>query len=325
MKQNSLHSELKIKDEIPVYLVFPPIESPETAEHLEQLNATALANGWESAIKTHYANDQAFINYVLNPARGRYIELLELGNNDVVLEIGPGLGQFTRAIAPHVNTLHALEVVEGQARFVAESCRQMGYDNVRVACGGDNCELPYPDQSMDLVVMNLVLEWCGDRNGNASPETMQNRYLAEIARVLKPGGRFYVCTKNRYALKYILGKPDEHCQNLRFGNALPRWLMFALLRLKGLTRPNGWLHSHNALARMLDEAGFHQLKSYWAAPEMRFPDVFIENSRTEIEKARRNPQFRQGEMRSTNAVMKLIPSCLVKYFTPGLVFLATKS
>ena len=41
---------------------------------------------------------------------------------------------------------------------------------------------------------------------------------------MKPGGVLRYKTKNRFALKYTLGKEDEHAHNMRFGHALSRAL-----------------------------------------------------------------------------------------------------
>jgi hypothetical protein len=168
--------------------------------------------------------------------------------------------------------------------------------------------------------MNLVLEWCAGGDG----EDGQRRMLSEVARVLRHGGLFQVSTKNRFAIRYLLGRPDEHCHNLPFGHALPRPFMRALLRATGHRSSTGTLHSYRKLALMLREAGLQPVRSYWAVPEMRFPHRFVPTDAASVRAARREG-FRQGGHRSDSAVMRWLPAALVKHFTPGLFFIATRA
>ena len=265
------------------------------------------------------------IRYVTEPSRASFIELLPLTPASDVLEIGPGLGQFTPLLARRAKSVSALEIVAAQAKFAEQRCRQQQVANVAFAVGGDDCRLPYGDSAFDLVVLNLVFEWCAWRCTDEQFSEVQNRLLGEMNRVLKPGGSLYLTTKNRYALRNLIGKRDEHCHDLRFGSALPRWLAALLMRMRGHKRPLGMLYSHNSLGAMLRRAGFQKINSFWATPEMRYPAHYVSTETASIREARRSPGFVQGESRSTKLLMRFIPASLVKNFTPGLAFLATKN
>lgn len=300
------------------FLTCTSAESDEDRAKLEDLNQKAAAGSWRDAIASVY--DPGFLRYVTDEKRARFLDLLPLSPGADVLEIGTGLGQFTIPIARRVKKLFALEVIEGQARFVAGRVRQDGLDNVEVAAGGADCRLPYRDERFDLVVLNLVFEWCGARSAHEPHEMSQKRLLQEIHRVLRPGGQLYLVTKNRFALNYLLGKPDEHFDGMRFGSALPRWLAKLLHR----RRPSGWLHSYRGLKRMVRAAGFQIEKSWWAAPEMRFPSRIVELTAPDVREARKNPSFRQGASRSENLLMRLVPDRLVGDFAPGISLLLQK-
>lgn len=314
----------RIESGIPRLLRFAPVEDHETEAQLSRLNRLARESGWRSAINSVYGKDPGMVRYVTEIKRSSFIDFLPLTPKSDVLEIGAGLGQFTALLARRARTVCALEVVPGQAEFAAERCRQEGVDNVYLAVGGDDCRLPYMNEAFDVVVLNLVLEWCATRCVDEPIVEAQRRMISEIYRVLKPGGSLYLTTKNRYALRYLIGKPDEHYYNMRFGSALPRWLSGWLIRLKGHSRPGGMLHSHAGLKALLRNAGFERIDSFWATPEMRFPTDYVPTDTTSIRQARRKPGFIQGEGRSTRLLMRFIPASLVKYFTPGLAFLATK-
>lgn len=313
-----------VHDGIPSFLTRLPIESEEDAATLERLNEIASRAGWMASLADVYGETSNIYKYVTDSSRASYLGMLPLTSDSVVLEIGPGLGQFTEALAARVQMVYALEVVAGQARFAAKRCQQKGLTNVSIACGGDDCRLPYRDQSFDLVICNLVLEWSASRDPLERPEAGQERYLAEMARVLKPGGFLYLSTKNRFALRYLLGGRDEHVHNERFGSALPRWLMRSYLSLRMRGRPQGVLHSYPMLRKMLQRAGMEPTQSFWAAPEMRYPTHFIPTDADSVRSARQLKGFCQGHSRLTMLFMPLIPASLVKYVTPGLTFLARK-
>jgi ubiquinone/menaquinone biosynthesis C-methylase UbiE len=313
-----------INNEIPQFLHYETVESEEAAKTLQKLNDIAKSKGWRQALIDIYGEGSGMYRYVTDTKRLDFLNLLALAKDNVVLEIGPGLGQLTTALAERTKMVYALEVVPQQAEFALERCKQEGLSNVQIASGGDDCWLPYADNFFDVVVINLVLEWCMSRDMNQSPAALQNRMLGEIQRVLKKGGIVYLVTKNRYSLHYLMGKPDEHSYEMPFGNALPRWLLYLMLRLRGKKRPSGFLHSYNQLKRMLLNTGFGDIQSYWAAPEMRYPSYYIPTDSNAIAIARRQKDFVAGSSKSTKLIMKYLPNALVKHFTPGLVFVAKK-
>lgn len=283
---------------------------PEFQEGKSELTALARQIGWKAAIKQQFGSAE----YLTDDSRAIFLDLLEIDGTDV-LEIGPGFGQFTARIAARAKHVSALEVDPIQADFIREKARQEGLTNIDVTTGGGDCRLPYGDASFDFVILNLVFEWCATTLDEPH-ERGQRRLLGEVARVLRPGGQFYLATKNRFALRYLIGKPDEHYHNMRFGSALPRAFADRIHR----RRPRGRLYSWRGLRQMLRESGFQIEQSWWAAPEMRFPDAMIPVDSGAVRRARRDG-INQGEHRAERTLLKLMPSAMVKHFSPGLSFL----
>lgn len=269
--------------------------------------------GWREAIAQQF--DSAA--YLTDDRRGMFLDLLPFQGADV-LEIGPGFGQFTDRIARQARRVEALEVDPEQADFIREKLRQEGLTNVRVTTGGSDCCLPYADSSFDLIILNLVLEWCATRLEEPH-EVAQLRLLREAWRVLRPSGRIYIATKNRFALRYLLGKPDEHYAGMRFGSALPRRLADWLHG----RRSRGRLYSWRGLRHLLIEAGFEVEQSWWATPEMRFPEAMVPIDGRSIRVARR-AGICQGDSRSVRLLTSFCPAIAVKHFAPGLSFLARR-
>lgn len=106
-----------------------------------------------------------------------------------VVEIGSGTGNFLKAANGRFNRLVGLDIAMrwlhvGRARFDSD---ERNLPELVCACAES---LPFPDQTFDLIVSASTLEFSQD------PQL----FLRECRRVLKPGGRLYLNTVNRFAL-----------------------------------------------------------------------------------------------------------------------------
>jgi malonyl-CoA O-methyltransferase len=102
---------------------------------------------------------------------------------EVVLDLGAGTGRGTHALAqlfPNARVI-ALDIAPGMLR----EARTKLAPEARFDCiCGDAFALPLQAASIDVVVSNLMLQWCDDLD----------RALAEVRRVLRPGGLFAFTT-----------------------------------------------------------------------------------------------------------------------------------
>jgi SAM-dependent methyltransferase len=291
-------------------------DEPKSDDELGRLLTAAVRTGWRQALDEVYS-DQGFVRYVTSPERLSLITLLPLDLTQEILEIGPGYGQMSVELSRQVGRLDLIEADLGQARFCKIRTEQELCGNVRIFAGGEEGTLPLPNESYDGVVMNLVLEWCGVRS-DRKHQDVQNHYLSEVHRVLKPGGFFFVSTKNRYALRLLTGGRDEHLANMPFGSALPRSIG-ALIAGK---RTRGFLHSYSTLERMLVSKGFELSDSFLALPDMRWPKSYL--SYSALSKPKVNELI--GDMpKRPRAATKLVPLPLMKFVAPGLTFLLKKA
>lgn len=103
---------------------------------------------------------------------------VELGDN--VLELGPGPGLTTQALAPLTQHLTAIEIDPDLAGIAADRSRHDG--NVDVLLG-DATALPFGDAQFSSVVCMTMLHHLPDA-------AAQDRLFAEARRVLRPGGVF---------------------------------------------------------------------------------------------------------------------------------------
>lgn len=99
-----------------------------------------------------------------------------------ILDVGCGIGTYVAKFRQFSDHVFGIDVDEER---VAEGARSL--PNLQV-CASEN--LPFPDGTFDLVVLNEVIEHVGD----------DKQTIAECVRVLRPGGRVVIYAPNRLYL-----------------------------------------------------------------------------------------------------------------------------
>lgn len=95
-----------------------------------------------------------------------------------VLDLGCGAGHASFAIAPHARSVLAYDLAAPMLATVEASARERGLANIRTEQGAAE-QLPFADASFDWVVSRFSAHHWHD----------VRLALAEVRRVLKPGGR----------------------------------------------------------------------------------------------------------------------------------------
>lgn len=158
----------------------------------------------------------------------------------VVGDLGCGTGAMTAALAPFVARVIA---VDNSAAMLAAAKRRLAGQPTVDFRRGDLEQLPIADAEVDAAVLTLVLPYLPD----------PSRALADVARVLKPGGRVLVTD---------LLPHDREGYRQQLGH---QWLGF------GEAQMTGWLTT----------AGFTDIRLHAlpSAPEAKGPGLFVARAR----------------------------------------------
>ena len=115
---------------------------------------------------------------------GNPTALIELKEGETVLDLGSGGGidvlLSARRVGP-TGKAYGLDMTDDMLALARENQRQAGATNVQFL-KGEIENIPLPDNSVDVVISNCVINLSADKA----------RVLSEAFRVLRPGGRFAV-------------------------------------------------------------------------------------------------------------------------------------
>ncbi len=115
---------------------------------------------------------------------GNPTALADLRPGDVVLDLGSGGGADVLLSARRVGPsgkAYGLDMTDEMLELARASARKAGIENVEFL-KGEIEHIPLPDESVDVVISNCVINLSADKR----------QVLHEAYRVLRPGGRFAV-------------------------------------------------------------------------------------------------------------------------------------
>jgi len=172
---------------------------------------------------------------------GQGIRFSELTSRpkSVALDVGCGAAGLTGLLAPHFSAVIAMDADLDRMVLAERHCTELGLRNVAFVCAfGES--MPLEAEAADFISCLEVLEHA----------TSQPQLISELRRVLRPGGRLYLTTPNRFSAGR---EPHVHLWALGW---MPRRWMDSYVRFRlgvpyaGKRNPSYW-----ELRRMM-EASF---------------------------------------------------------------------
>lgn len=112
----------------------------------------------------------------------------------VVVDLGAGTGHVAAALRDRWRRARVLAIDRASEQLRVARGQQSWLRRFDLVCA-DAARLPFREQSVDLVCSNLMLQWVPDLT----------RLLAEVHRVLRPGGCFMFSTLGAATLEELRG------------------------------------------------------------------------------------------------------------------------
>jgi len=163
------------------------------ARFWDELCGSALARslGIEDASAASLRRfDKAYLE--LYPYLDAYLDADLTGRQ--VLEVGLGYGTLSRRLAERGAELYGLDIASGPVEMVRHRLRLLGRPADERIVQGSALAMPFADESFDRVYSIGCLHHTGDLP----------RAVAEVHRVLRPGGRAVVMLYNRHSFRLLM-------------------------------------------------------------------------------------------------------------------------
>jgi ubiquinone/menaquinone biosynthesis C-methylase UbiE len=174
----------------------------------------------------------------------------------VVLDVGCGPGNQLAELEGHGHTAFGIDVNDG----ALDECRRRGLRVLKAYAE----DLPVKTSSLDGLVCKVVL-----------PLTVEHRAVAEIARVLKTGGRGHLCVHGAgYYLRYLLRAPSWKLCVYGLRTLVNTWLYAASGRQLPGFLGDTLYQSERRLSRYYRQAGLRLSRRAPSRGFLGFP-VFI--------------------------------------------------
>jgi ubiquinone/menaquinone biosynthesis C-methylase UbiE len=158
-------------------------------------NENKIENGPETTgITLHKASQYdihtSLMGLGVNGSNSRMVvEAAKIKLGEKVLDVGCGTGNLTLAAKKYVGASGSVYGIDASPEMVVEARKKAKHSGLEAVFDLGLIEkLPYPDATFDVVISRLVIHHL--------PDDLKRRGLAEIFRVLKPGGRLFLADFN---------------------------------------------------------------------------------------------------------------------------------
>ena len=183
-------------------------------------------------------SDWAVVEDAQMPTYETAIEHLGIGEGQLVLDLGCGTGAFLRAAADRGAQVAGIDAADGLLAVARERVPEA------VLLAGDMQELPFPDDTFDVVTGFSSLFFADD----------MTRALSEARRVCTPGGT---------VLAQVFGRPERCSLEV---------MKRAVMPLLGLDRDEPPYWRFDMLEQIARDAGLTPVESFYSSWSYEFAD-----------------------------------------------------
>lgn len=198
--------------------------------------------------------------YHLSRQRENIVEPMDIGKDDMVLEVGAGMGAVSGALARKCQKLDCIELSKRRSTINAHRHKDM--DNIEIFVGNfQDIEIT---KKYDVITLIGVLEYAYHYINSRTP---YEDFILKIASCLKPGGKLYIAIENKLGMKYFSGYHEDH-------------LGIPYKGIEGYQKSDKVkTFSKSQLEKLVLDNGFSEVEFYYPLPDYKFPTV-IYNEKT---------------------------------------------
>jgi ubiquinone/menaquinone biosynthesis C-methylase UbiE len=155
----------------------------------KETKGLVLNQGWRYDLMEWFHDTFSFRGK-FRELRQRTANLARLQPGDAVLDVGCGTGTLAMEVAHRVGRAGRVAGIDPGTQQIARARAKAARRHVPIEFQiGVIEQLPFPDQTFDVVFSTLMMHHV--------PASLKRQGLAEIARVLKPGGRLVIADFKR--------------------------------------------------------------------------------------------------------------------------------
>ena len=293
-----------------------------TRTEMDRLLAYMVASGWRTAIDRYVTPKRSFVrDLILDERRSNFTSLFELTGAEKVLDLGCGFGGISLQLSRVVEEVVSIDASYHRAAFLNIARRQEKIENIYPACHNEILNLPIEDNYFDVVALVGVFEYLPATLPEYPIDRAHELCLAEVCRVLKPGGALYLATKNRFGWHFLMGATDHN--GIKFGPALPRRLADVLCRALHRRPYRIIVHSYGGYREILSKANFTDIEFFWPYPGYQIPDFIFSLKRNLREQVTDIGHGYVSDFKK-NAFSSLDKIGLLRYIVPNYSIVARK-
>jgi len=266
--------EWPVVNGVPEFILDAPYWGEIDQDRMIEINEQIRTSPWKEVLLADSSLQvQKAAEMMMNVDRANWHMFLPLSKESVALDVGAGSGVITEAMASFYHHVIAVEPVQERIVFMQTRFKQGGFHNVTLIRSGVT-QLPLPPCSVDLAILNGVLEWIPWSVTEGNPRDVQIQALRRLNDLLRPGGFLCVGIENRWTLDYFLGATDPHAE-IPYVTILPRFLADWYARWKTGRPYRNYLYSASGYQSLFQEAGFVDTQVYCALPSYNHPSFIV--------------------------------------------------
>lgn len=245
---------------------------------------------------------QKKLDFTYDEDRADWRVNIPLTKDSTILDIGAGLGRISIPLARVFKKVVACDTSLSRMRFLKKRAEAEGLSNIEVIVA-DVYNLPFKENTFDLIVMNGVLEWVGLTDLYKDPREAQVKSLEICKKLLKKDGHLYVGIENRWALIYT--RAADH-GGLLYTSYMPRFLASIYSRIRGKGSYRTYTYSKKGYENIFKEASFKNKPDFYLLyPGYNLPRTIIPYSNLNAFRFMIS-SFKRSKNTSINKVISLL-------------------